>query len=90
MSRNYDLSDPTDLDLLKSDFEAYSADEWQEMIDYSLLPEQKKKFTYDERGCLMAARKKALYNNYPSYKQMVWALKLADKIEELQQRDKKE
>jgi exodeoxyribonuclease V alpha subunit len=86
MARDYDLSDPTDLDLLKADFDAYSADEWQEMIDYSLLPEQKKKFSYDERGCLMTARKKALYNAYPSYKQMVWALKLAEKIEEMQQK----
>lgn len=82
MDRNYDLSDPTDLDLLKSDFEFYDADEWQGMIDYSLLPENKKLLSYDERGCLMIARKKALYNNHPSSKQMVWALKIADKIEE--------
>ena len=82
MSRNYDLSDPTDLDLLKSDFEVFSADDWQEMIDYSLLPENKKLLSYDEWGCLMAARKKALYKAYPSYKQMVWALKIADKVEE--------
>ncbi|MCB0587659.1 MAG: hypothetical protein KDD06_20375 [Phaeodactylibacter sp.] len=83
MSREYDLSDPTDLEVLKSDFEFYSADEWQEFIDWSLLPENKKKFSYDERGCLMTARKKALYNNYPSAKQMVWALKIVDKIEEI-------
>lgn len=86
MARNYDLSDPTDLDVLKSDFEYYSADEWQEMIDFSLAEENKKAFTYDERGCLMSARKKALYNNYPSYKQMVWALKIADKVEEMQKK----
>ena len=83
MSREYDLSDPTDLEVLKSDFEFYSADEWQEFIDWSLLPENKKKFSYDERGCLMTARKKALYNSHPSSKQMVWALKIVDKIEEI-------
>ncbi|MCB0571817.1 MAG: hypothetical protein KDC66_18750 [Phaeodactylibacter sp.] len=83
MSRNYDLSDPTDLELLKSDFEAISPDEWQEYIDLSLEDGYKKKFSYDERGCLMIARKKALYKGYPSPKQMVWALKLADKMEEL-------
>jgi hypothetical protein len=88
MARNYDLSDPTDLDLLKSDFEAYSADDWQEMIDYSLQSEHKKLLSYDERGCLMTARKKALYNNYPSYKQMVWALNIAEKIEEHQEKNK--
>ena len=81
MSRNYDLSDPTDLDVLKADFEAFSSEEWQEMIDFSLLPENKKILSYDERGCLMVARKKAVYKSYPSYKQMIWALQIADKIE---------
>ncbi|MCO6491207.1 MAG: hypothetical protein J5I98_22515 [Phaeodactylibacter sp.] len=85
MAREYDLSDPTDLEVLKSDFEFYSADEWQEFIDWSLLPENKKKFSYDERGCLMVARKKALYNSHPSAKQMVWALKIVDKIEEIRE-----
>ena len=83
MAREYDLSDPTDLEVLKSDFEFYSADEWQEFIDWSLLPENKKKFSYEERGCLMVARKKALYNSFPSSKQMVWALKIVDKIDEI-------
>ena len=83
MAREYDLSDPTDLEVLKSDFEFYSADEWQEFIDWSLLPENKKQPSFEERGCLMAARKKALYNSHPSSKQMVWALKIADKIEEV-------
>ena len=82
MERNYDLSDPTDLDLLKSDFEVYSPDEWQEMIDFSLQDGNKRLLSYDERGCLMTARKKALYNNHPSARQMVWALKIADKVEE--------
>lgn len=83
MIREYDLSDPTDLEMLKSDFEMYSADDWQQMIDFSLDESNKKKVSYDERGVLMAARKKALYHSHPSAKQMVWALKVADKIEEL-------
>lgn len=83
MSREYDLSDPTDLEMLKSDFEAISADEWQEYIDLSLQEAYKKKLSYDERGCLMIARKKALYKGYPSPKQMVWALNISDKIEAL-------
>lgn len=82
MPRTYDLSDPTDLELLKSDFEAYSADDWQEMIDYSLEPDNKRLLSYDERGVLMAARKKALYKSYPTYKQMIWALQIAEKVEE--------
>lgn len=86
MERNYDLSDPTDLDLLKSDFEFYSADEWQEMIDFSLEEGNKRKLSYEERGCLMTARKKALYNAHPTAKQMVWALKIADKIEEMRKK----
>lgn len=88
MSRNYDLSDPTDLEVLKSDFEMYSADDWQKMIDYSLEDGNKSLLNYDERGVLMQARKKALYNNHPSSRQMVWALKVADKVEEHQKQNK--
>lgn len=82
MATEYDLSDPTDLDLLKSDFEMYSADDWQKMIDYSLEEGNKKLLSYDERGILMQARKRSLYNSHPSSKQMVWALKIAEKVEE--------
>jgi len=82
MFRNYDLSDPTDLEMLKSDFDVYKADEWQKMVDWSLEEENKKVLSYDERGVLMIARKKALYKGYPSYNQMVSALKIADKVEE--------
>lgn len=88
MIREYDLSDPTDLEMLKSDFEIYSADEWQEFIDFSLQDGNKRKLSYEERGCLMTARKKASYNNHPTSKQMVWALKIADKIETMQKEAK--
>lgn len=86
MATEYDLSDPTDLDLLKSDFEMYSADDWQKMIDYSLEEGNKKLLSYDERGILMQARKRSLYNSHPSSKQMVWALKIAEKVEEHQKK----
>lgn len=82
MEREYDLQDPTDLEILKSDFDMYKPEEWQGMIDWSLSVGKKRSLSYDERGILMQARKKALYNNYPTPKQMVWALKVADKIEE--------
>ncbi|MEL7122740.1 MAG: hypothetical protein AAFO07_25055 [Bacteroidota bacterium] len=82
MARNYDLSDPTDLEVLKSDFDFYSADEWQQFIDFTLLDGNKKLLSYDERGILMQARKKKLYNNYPSSRQMMAAIKIAEKIEE--------
>jgi exodeoxyribonuclease V alpha subunit len=84
MERDYNLQDPTDLEILKSDFEFFSADEWQEMIEYTMIAAHKRKFSYDERGILMQARKKALYKGYPTAKQMLWALKVADKIEAIQ------
>lgn len=89
MSRNYDLSDPTDLEVLQSDFDMYSADDWQKMIDYTLEEGNKSLLNYDERGALMQARKKALYKNYPSSRQMVWALEVADKVEEHQKEKSK-
>ena len=90
MDRNYDLSDPTEIDILKSDFEVYSSDEWQAMIDYSLETGNKRLLSYDERGCLMKARSKSSYNSYPSIKQMVWALKIADKVEEHKKQKREE
>jgi exodeoxyribonuclease V alpha subunit len=83
MIRDYDLSDPTDLEMLKSDFEMYSANEWQEFIEFSLADGNKRKISYEERGCLMTARKKASYHGHPTAKQMIWALKIAEKIEEM-------
>jgi exodeoxyribonuclease V alpha subunit len=90
MERNYDLQDPTDLEILKSDFDMYDADDWQEMIDWSLSGGKKRSLSYDERGILMQARKKALYNNYPTPKQMVWALKIADKLESMKKQSEEE
>lgn len=82
MARNFDLSDPTDLAMLNAEFESYTPEDWQEYIDYTLQPGNKRKISYDERGCLMTMRKKALYGGYPSPRQILWALKIIDKIEE--------
>jgi hypothetical protein len=81
MARNFDLSDPTDLAMLNAEFESFTPEDWQEYIDLSLEPGYKRTLSYDERGCLMAVRKRALYGGYPSPKQILWALNIIDKIE---------
>lgn len=86
MERNFDLSDPTDLEMLNAEFESYSPEDWQEYIDFTLEPDNKKIVSYDERGVLMQMRKKALYKGYPSPKQILWALKIIDKIEEAKEK----
>ncbi len=89
MARTYNLSDPTDLAILKSDFDYISADEWQKMIDFSLEEENKKLLDYNERGALMEARKKRAYNNYPSATKMDVAMRAAEKVEEAMKKAQK-
>lgn len=81
--RNYDLSDSTDLELLKSDFEAFKPRDWQDLIDFSMDEKNEGKVSYEERGCLISVRKKALSKSLPAYRLMVWALNIADKVEEM-------
>lgn len=88
MARNFDLSDPTDLAMLNAEFESYKPEDWQEYIDLSLAEGFKRVISYDERGCLMAVRKKALYKGYPSPKQILWALNIIDKLEEAKEKKK--
>lgn len=81
--RNYDLSDPTDLELLKSDFEAFKPRDWQNLIDFAMDEKNEGKVSYEERGCLMTVRKKTISKSFPPYRLMVNALNIADKVEAL-------
>lgn len=83
MARQYDLNDPTDLDIMRADYERISEKEWQTYIDFTQLPEYKRLFTFDERGCLMRMAKQAGQYRKPADKDIRWGLGLADKIERL-------
>ncbi|SHF53579.1 ATP-dependent DNA helicase [Flavisolibacter ginsengisoli] len=85
MSTKYDLTDPYDIDLMRSEYENLSEDQWQAYIDFTNQPENKRSFSYEERGCLMRMKRQAGQYRKPADKDIRWGLGLAEKIEQLQQ-----
>ena len=42
MARNYDLQDPTDIEILKADFESVKSDEWKAYIEFATHAEERR------------------------------------------------
>lgn len=82
----YDLNDPYDLDIMRSDFDAYSAEEWDEYIVLA----KEKKLGFKNIGALMDARKKAGISKYFSDRMINWVLNLVDQLEESAEDDEKD
>lgn len=81
MAQQYDINDPYDLDIMRAHYDNYSEEDWQAFIDFTQLPENKRVFTFEDRGCLMRMAKKAGQYHRPADKDIRWGLGLADKIE---------
>lgn len=73
----YDLQDPTDQDILRANFNMYTADEWQEYID---LAEQEN-IGYKNINILKTAQRKAGIAKYLSIKVIHWVLSLVDRLD---------
>jgi hypothetical protein len=74
---NYDLQDPTDLDIMRGQFNMHTADEWQEYID---LAEQRG-LGYKNINILKTAQRKAGIAKYLSPKVINWVLTLVDQLD---------
>ncbi|MBP6236519.1 MAG: AAA family ATPase [Saprospiraceae bacterium] len=83
MAKQYDINDPYDLDIMRAHYDNYSNAEWQALIDFSLLPENTRVLSFDERKCLIRMAQKAGQYHRPADKDIRWGLGLADKIERL-------
>lgn len=83
MAQQYDINDPYDLDIMRAHYDNYSEEDWQAFIDFTQLPENKRLFTFEDRGCLMRMAKKAGQYHRPADRDIRWGLGLADKIERL-------
>lgn len=83
MARNYNLQDEWDKVQMYGDYDAISEEEWQEYITFAQLPEHKRSFTFEDRGCLMRMAKQAGQYRKPADKDIRWGLSLMDKIEKL-------
>lgn len=83
MVQKYDINDPFDLEMMRAHYDNYSEGDWQVFIEFTQLPENKRLFTFEDRGCLMRMAKKAGQYHRPADKDIRWGLGLADKIERL-------
>ncbi|MEE9374180.1 MAG: hypothetical protein V3V00_14095 [Saprospiraceae bacterium] len=74
----YDINDPTDLDILRGQFNMYTADEWQDYIDLA----EERSIGYKNINILKSAQRKAGIAKYLSPKVIQWILNLVDKLDD--------
>lgn len=83
---NYDLQDPYDLDIMRSDFDAINEDEWEEYIQLGI----EKKIGFKNIGALKSAKKKAGISKYLSDKIIKWALSIVEDLDDRKEEDEKD
>jgi len=74
----YDINDPTDLDIMKAQFDMINREEWEEYIEIA----EERKFGYKRIGVLKTAARKAGISKYLSPKVINWVLDIVDELEE--------
>ncbi|MCR9287912.1 MAG: hypothetical protein NXI23_11045 [Bacteroidetes bacterium] len=82
----YDINDPTDLDILRAQFDIISRDDWEEYIELAT----EKKMGYKNINILKSAAKKAGISKYLSPKVISWVMELVDKLDEAMYEDEEE
>lgn len=75
---NYDLNDPTDLDIMRGQFNMYSADDWQEYIEHA----EAINMSYKNINILKTAQRKAGIAKYLSPKVINWILSVVEQLDE--------
>ncbi len=73
----YDINDPTDLDIVRGQFNMISADEWDEYIEIA----EERNMSYKNVNILKTAQRKAGIAKYLSPKVLVWILSLVDQLD---------
>lgn len=74
---SYDLNDPTDLDIIRGQFNMISADEWDEYIEIA----EERNLSYKNINILKTAQRKAGIAKYLSPKVLLWILSLVEKLD---------
>jgi len=73
----YDINDPTDLDILRGQFNMYTADDWQEYIELA----EERSIGYKNINILKSAQRKAGIAKYLSPKVISWVMSLVDRLD---------
>lgn len=74
----YDINDPTDLDIMRSQFDMISHEEWDEYIEMATT----KNKGYKNINILKSASRKAGISKFLSPKVILWVLSLVEELEE--------
>ena len=74
---DYDLQDPTDLDIMRGQFDMNSADDWQEYIDLA----ETRGMGYKNINILKTAQRKAGIAKFLSPKVINWILSLVEQLD---------
>lgn len=73
----YDINDPTDLDIMRGTFNMYTADDWEEYI----IAAEAQNLSYKNVKILKTAQRKAGIAKYLSPKVILWVLNLVDRLD---------
>ena len=74
----YDINDPTDIDIMRAQFDMITHKEWDKYIELA----NEKNMSYKSINVLQSASKKAGISKYLSPKVLNWVLTLVDQLEE--------
>ncbi len=74
----YDINDPTDLDIVRAQFNMLTADDWQEYIEMG----EAQNIGYKNINILKTAQRKAGIAKYLSPKVILWTLNLIERLDE--------
>jgi len=74
-----DINDPTDLDILRGQFDMISHEEWEEYIEVA----EEKSIGYKNVNILRSSSRKAGMSKYLSPKVLSWVMSLVDQLEDI-------
>ena len=74
---NFDINDPTDLDIMRAQFDIISHAEWAEYIEMA----EDQNIGYKNINIIKSASKKAGISKYMSPKVINWVLSLIEKLD---------
>lgn len=74
----YDINDPTDLDIMRSNFDVISPEDWDEYIELA----EDRNMGYKNINILKTAQRKAGVAKFLSPKVIKWILSLVERLDE--------
>jgi len=82
----YDLNDPTDLDIVKGQFDMITHEEWEEYIALA----EERSMGYKNVNILKSAMRKAGMSKFLSPKVLGWVMSLTERLDEDEDEDEEE